>query len=184
MIIGVSQRITYIKQRPYDCLEHSYYSFLNKNIIFPIPNKINTEARKIAEMIDVLLLTGGDDSALRRTTEIKIASQMLQLKKPIIGICHGSFLLADLLGSKVDQCDDHMDTEHQIYLHDGDTRIVNSFHSQTIKTLHKSGFVLATDKEGNVEAWQDGNNIFGITWHPQRGDSTFLFNNIANILNV
>jgi gamma-glutamyl-gamma-aminobutyrate hydrolase PuuD len=184
MIIGVSQRITYLKQRPYDCLEHSYYSFLGKSIIFPIPNKINVEAKQIAEMIDVLLLTGGDDSSLRRTTEIKIATQMLQYKKPIIGICHGSFLLADLLGSKVEQCDGHMDTEHEIFTHDGKTHTVNSFHSQTITSLHKTGRVLATDKEGNIEAWQDGDNIFGITWHPQRGKSTFLFDNLVDILNV
>lgn len=183
MIVGVSQRITYIKQRPYDCIEHSYYSFLKNNIIFPIPNKTSIEATQIADMIDVLVLTGGDDSSLRRVSEIKMASEMLQRKKPIVGICHGSFLLADLLGATIEQCDGHLDSEHDIHTPTGEVYKVNSFHSQTIKTLPKTATILATDVEGNIEAWRDG-NIYGITWHPQRSESMFLFDEVKAILNV
>jgi GMP synthase-like glutamine amidotransferase len=72
-----------------------------------IRNDVVQDFDSIANNLDCLILTGGDDSALRRVTEIKIAKLMLQLS--FIGICHGAFLLTDLMGGTITDVTTHMD---------------------------------------------------------------------------
>jgi gamma-glutamyl-gamma-aminobutyrate hydrolase PuuD len=71
-----------------------------------------------------------------------------------------------------------MDTHHSVeYM--GLTYQVNSHHSQTIKRLHSTGYCLAQDKDGNCEAWVDG-DIFGVVWHPERMQNPWTPPEIAN----
>lgn len=135
---------------------------------------------EMSDNLDCLIITGGDDSAIRRTTELKIAGLMMMQFKPIIGVCHGAFLLTDVLGGTVSPCEGHMDTEHNIEYFD--QRIsVNSYHTQAISKLHSSGKVLATDEQGNCEAFID-RNLAGIVWHPERSAEPWLPSEIENIL--
>jgi anthranilate/para-aminobenzoate synthase component II len=101
-------------------------------------------------------------------------------KKPILGICHGAFLLTDILGGQVDACEGHMDTEHVVE-YDNEQILVNSFHTQTITRLHRDAVNLAHDSDGNCEAWID-KNIAGITWHPERMDDPILPTEIRSLL--
>ena len=43
---------------------------------------------KLADELDMFIITGGDDSTLRRAIETKLASKIMQRNKPVIGICH------------------------------------------------------------------------------------------------
>jgi gamma-glutamyl-gamma-aminobutyrate hydrolase PuuD len=165
-VIGLSQRILYHKGRAYDSIEHGWYSYLKGDMLFFIQNNLDQDFDKLADMIDVLILTGGDDSALRRTVETKLASKVMQRNKPVIGICHGALLLTDLMGGFVEETMCHNDVLHQVYYF-GEERTVNSHHSLAIRKLHTTGTELVVDTEGNCEAWID-KKLAGVMWHPER----------------
>jgi len=134
----------------------------------------------LAVDVDAVIITGGDDSALRRTVELKLAGQLALRKKPIVGVCHGCFLLTDVLGGTVTDIVGHHNTSHNINYF-GDVIVVNSYHSLAITELHKSGTVLATDEDGHCEAWIDGMTA-GVVWHPERMKEPWLPDEIKNLL--
>lgn len=180
MIIGLSQRILYHKGRAYDAIEHGWYSYLKGHTLFYLPNSTAQDFNHIADNLDSFIITGGDDSTLRRTIEIKLASAMMQRGKPVVGICHGAFLLTELLGGKVIEVDAHRDTKHPIFYF-GEIKEVNSYHSLGIEKLHNTGTVLCTDELGQVEAWIDG-QLAGVVWHPERMDRPWIPDEIENLL--
>ena len=180
MIIGLSQRILYHRGRAYDSTEHGWYSFLAGHTLFYLPNTLSLDFASTADHLDSFIITGGDDSTLRRTVETKLASAMMQRNKPVVGICHGAFLLTDLLGGTIEDIDAHRDTNHPVFYF-GEIKIVNSFHSQGITKLHSTGTVLCTDELGQTEAWIDG-KLAGVVWHPERMDSPWIPDEIENLL--
>ena len=103
---------------------------------------------------------------------------MMQQFKPVLGVCHGSFLMQDVLGGTLGEDTSHLDTHHTINYFSEEIN-VNSFHSNIITTPHSDAKVLATDSDGNCEAWIDG-NIAGIAWHPQRMETPWLPPEISN----
>ncbi len=182
MKIGLSQRVFYHKGRAYDAIEHGWYSYLKNHTLVYIPNIIDQDFEKIADDLDAYIITGGDDSAVRRTTELKLATLMMQQQKPILGVCHGCFLLTDVLGGSVKMIDNHMDVDHTIMYY-GQEYTVNSHHSLAIDKLHSGATLLATDHEGNPEAWID-RNLAGIVWHPERMNRPWIPSEIQNLLKV
>ena len=181
MNIGLSQRVLLHKNRAYDALEHGWYSYLKQHTLCTVRNDSEQDFKALAQSLDALIITGGDDSVLRRTTEIKLAKHMMFLNKPVLGVCHGAFMLTDLLGGSVTESTvDHSETLHPV-MYFGDTVMVNSFHALVIKQLHASGTVLCTDQDGNVESWIDG-SLAGVVWHPERMDTPWLPDEIHNLL--
>ena len=180
MIIGLSQRVLYHNGRAYDSLEHGWYHFLKDHTLYFIPNRLDQNFEQLACDLDCLIITGGDDSSIRRVTEFKIASKMMEKTKPILGVCHGAFMLTDVLGGEIIQCSGHMHTEHYIN-YNGQQIMVNSHHGQSINKLHSTGTCLATDELGACEAWID-KNMAGVVWHPERMQSPFLPNEIRDLM--
>lgn len=180
MIIGLSQRILYHKGRAYDATEHGWYSYLSHHKLVFIANNINQDFEQVANHIDCLILTGGDDSSIRRITETKLAGSMLQCSKPVIGVCHGALLLTDLLGGTVEMTKDHYDCDHPISYQNKEVT-VNSYHNLSIVSTHGSATQLAKDKAGNCEAWIDG-KLAGVMWHPERMSTPWLPDEINNLL--
>ncbi len=178
--IGLSQRILYHKGRAYDSLEHGWYSYLKEHTLFYVPNRLDQDFEQLAATLDAFIITGGDDSLLRRNVEIKLAGLMLKRNKPIIGICHGAFLLTDLLGGVIKETVNHRDNFHSVFYF-GDEHIVNSYHSLCIERPHSKATVLAVDKEGNCEAWIDG-KIAAVVWHPERMLNPWLPDEIRNLI--
>ena len=178
--IGLSQRILYHRGRAYDAIEHGWYSYLNGHTLFYLPNSTAQDFNQIADNLDSFIITGGDDIALRRTVETKLASAMMQRNKPVVGICHGAFLLTDLLGGTVVDVDAHMEQLHPV-MYFGDVKIVNSFHNIAIDKLHTTGTVLCTDELGHIESWIDG-TLAGVVWHPERMDQPWLPDEIETLL--
>ncbi len=178
MKLGLTQRIFYHKNRVYDSIEHGWYHYLKNHSLIFVPNDLNQDFHAVADNIDALIITGGDDSAVRRVTELRLSSVMMKLHKPILGICHGAFLLTDVLGGRVTPCHGHMDVEHSVEYLSG-KKLVNSYHTQTISLLHSSGQGLAWDADGNCEAWIDG-NISGVVWHPERMTDPWIPTEISN----
>jgi gamma-glutamyl-gamma-aminobutyrate hydrolase PuuD len=145
-----------------------------------IPNNINQDFPAIADQLDSFIITGGDDSTIRRTTELKLAQQMMLQKKPVIGICHGCFLLVDVLGGQVTEIDNHQDMEHRVWYF-GESQQVNSYHNLCVKQLHRGATELAVDDQGHCEAWIDG-NMAGVVWHPERMLDPWLPDEIHNLI--
>lgn len=166
MKIGLSQRVLLHKNRAYDAIEHEWYSYLKSHTLVPIANRPNQDFNNLANDLDCFIITGGDDSTIRRLTEIRLATHMIARQKPVIGICHGAFLLTETLGGEITEIDGHTNSEHQINYF-GEIIIVNSYHSLAIKTPQNSATVLAVDPHGNCEAWIDGRTA-GVVWHPER----------------
>ena len=180
MKIGLSQRVLLHKNRAYDALEHGWYSYLKAHTLFPIANSPEQDFNQLADTLDAFVITGGDDSVFRRTAELRLANAMLERRKPIIGICHGCFLLTEILGGEVGEIEGHSDTEHLVNYF-GELKIVNSYHTLHIKKPHQAAVVLANDDQGNCEAWIDG-NLAGIVWHPERMLVPWIPDEIAQLL--
>lgn len=180
MKIGLTQRVLLHKGRAYDSIEHGWYSYLQEHTLTYIPNRLDQDFEDLADRLDALIITGGDDGVLRRNVELKIATQMMYQKKPILGVCHGCFLLQDVLGGKIVDIEGHSDTEHSISYF-GEMITVNSHHTLAIKQVHKHGTVLCVDQEGNCEAWIE-RNLAGVVWHPERMETAWLPEEIKNLL--
>lgn len=180
MKIGLSQRVLLHKNRAYDALEHGWYSYLKAHTLFPIANRPKQNFEALADDLDAYIITGGDDSTERRVTEIRTALAFMKRQKPIIGICHGAFLLTDILGGKLIDIDGHSNVEHQINYF-GEIININSYHTQTIQHPHKLANTLAYDDQGNCEAWIDG-KMAGIVWHPERMANPWIPEEIEQLL--
>ena len=105
---------------------------------------------------------------------------MLQLNKPVVGVCHGAFLLTDLMNGTVNNVITHMDTSHEVWYF-GERKIVNSYHNLCIDTAPKTANVLAVDSEGRCESWIDG-KIAAVVWHPERMEVPWLPDEIEDLL--
>lgn len=182
MRITLSQRIMYHKGIAYDATEHSWYNVLAGHNLFFLPNTLNQDFDLVAENSDSFIITGGDDSDLRRTVEIKLANKMMQRNKPVVGICHGALLLAELLGGKIEEVKNHSGVDHPIFYH-REVREVNSFHSLGIVDLPEHIEVICRDYLGNIEAFVDG-PIAGIVWHPERMKEPWIPPEIALMLRI
>ena len=180
MNIGLTQRVLLHRNRAYDALEHGWYRYLQNHTLSTVANRTDQDFVALAENLDALIITGGDDSAPRRATEIKIAKQMFLANKPVIGICHGAFLLTDMFGGQVVPAADHSDCDHSVYYF-GEERIVNSYHNLAIKQLHRNATELVVDPQGHCEAWRDG-MLAGVVWHPERQTQPWLPDEIQDLL--
>lgn len=180
MKIGITQRILVHNGQAYDATQHGWYSYLKDHTLVPVPNDLAQDFELLAVQLDALIITGGDDSLLRRNVELTLATLMMKQRKPIIGVCHGSFLLQSVLGGTLVEIEDHHNIEHEI-MYFGDIVNVNSYHSLAIKQVHNNATILCVDPAGNCEAWIDG-NLAGITWHPERMSTPWLPDEIQNLL--
>jgi gamma-glutamyl-gamma-aminobutyrate hydrolase PuuD len=182
MRIGLSQRIIYNKGIAYDATEHGWYELLSGHNLFFVPNTLNQDLDVVADNSDSFIITGGDDSDLRRTVELKLAAKMLQRNKPVVGICHGAFLLAEMLGGTIEEVKNHQDVDHPIFYH-REVREVNSHHTLGITSLPDSVDIICRDYLGNIEAFTDG-SLAGIVWHPERMKEPWIPPEIALMLRI
>lgn len=182
MNIAISQRILYHKGRAYDATEHGWYSMLAGHTLSFIPNTINQDFDALANNFDSFIISGGDDSDLRRSVELKLATKMMQRNKTVVGICHGAFLLAEMLGGTIEEINDHVGVDHPIFYH-REVLEVNSYHSLGIKALPESVDIICRDYLGNIEAFVDG-NLAGIVWHPERMKEPWIPPEIAWMLKI
>jgi gamma-glutamyl-gamma-aminobutyrate hydrolase PuuD len=177
MKIALSQRTIIQNGKIYDSIERVWYDYLKDHDLTFIPNRLDQDFELIAENADVLVLTGGDNSPIRRQTERRAAIAMLKRNKRIVGVCHGAFLLTKFLGGTTGRKLGHKDGTHKV-VHNGCEYLVNSNHRNYIITLPKSAKIIATDEDGHCEAWVD-HNIAAVVWHPERMESDWIPDEIA-----
>ena len=168
----------------FDCLERSWYSFLGNHHLIPHAN-----TRTVDETIDFdcLVLSGGSDSVARNVTENLLFVHAIKRKKPILGICHGAFVVNELSGGK-NQIDwnnvpTHENSEHEVTM-DGKKVLVNSYHGQTITQLGPQMIPLAIhEPDQTIEAFKhQALPIYGIVWHPERMEVPVIPEEVAILL--
>lgn len=173
MKVGLTQRVLTHNGQVHDSLDRNWYRLLKGHELIPIPNREDLDYESLAESLDLLIVTGGDNEETRILTEVSLITEMSRLDKPILGICHGAFLLTEMLGGNTKDCEGHYDTEHLVY-GDAPTHIrVNSFHNISIDKQPPNSVYLYIDDEGKTESWIKG-NVCAIVWHPERMSNPFI----------
>jgi len=168
MRIGLTQRVLTHNREVYDSLDQNWYQLLRGHELVPVPNRDDLDYKPLAKSLDLLIITGGGNERVRITTEISLATEMIKLDKPILGICHGAFLLTDILGGKTRTGkENHHGEEHTVFDQNNSSHIVNSFHNISIDKCPPNSVQLCTDTDGDVESWIK-DKVCAIVWHPER----------------
>lgn len=176
MKIAISQRIIFHNGRAYDSLDHSWYKFLQGHQLIPIANVLPAHT----EDVDALIITGGDDHAIRNQIETHWATWMISQDRPVIGVCHGCQLLTQILGGSVTPVDDHQDCYHEVVYND-QPHLVNSYHKLRIEQPPPLATALAWDPDDWVEAWIQGRTA-AVMWHPERMVEPWMPQEIQQLL--
>jgi gamma-glutamyl-gamma-aminobutyrate hydrolase PuuD len=180
MKIGLTQRVLTHNREVHDSLDHNWYRLLKSHELVPVPNRDDLDCESLAESLDFLIITGGGNERIRITTEVSLATEMSKLGKPILGICHGAFLLTQILGGSVKEGkENHTDVDHLVYKSDS-CHTVNSYHNICIDKQPPDSVVLCTDIDGDIESWHK-DNICAIVWHPERMLIPYIPNEIMEI---
>lgn len=193
---------------------HTYVNAVEKAggvpIIFPIVSD-KKMAETYANMVDGVLFAGGNDieprhygqevthakdmSTARDEFEIALFQEMINLDKPILGICRGMQLMNVVYGGSLYQDvladlpdalnhEDSLKAEnfesiaHTIYIEKdsklakiiGDEKLeTNSLHHQSVDRLGEGLVISARSSDGVVEAIEDPNRHFvtGVQSHPE-----------------
>lgn len=182
MRIGISQREESIGRSGHihDCLCQNWYGLLRNHEIVPIPNA----AKTLDFNFDMLILSSGNSSPARLKTERAAFSYAIDNNIPVLGTCHGAFVIADIIGATIKSVEDHVGREHIVKL-DGRNVIVNSFHEKTITALPSDYEIIATDLENNIEGFKHSSlPIYGILWHPEKQEVAMLPDHIDGLLEI
>lgn len=124
----------------------------------------------------------------RDDTELLLAKAFADAGKPILGICRGEQVLNVALGGDIIQhvydlpqvTIDHKNKEvrHEVVLEGGtllrsifpgkNKLTVNSTHHQAVVKLAPTLTLAARSTDGLIEAYERGDNLLGVQWHPER----------------
>ena len=163
-----------------DALEREWYEFLAGHDIVPLPNVVDYDTTKWN--FDCLIITGGPDSLSRHLSENNLYSWAVSNKIPVIGICHGAFVINDIEGGINGRIKGHDGEDHNIVMA-GRVHSVNSFHTQYIQTLAPGFDPVAWDDDNNVEAFSHrSKHIHAVVWHPERQTVPLLTQPIKQLL--
>jgi len=188
MKIGLTQRVLTHNKQVHDSLDHNWYRLLKGHELVPIPNRDDLDYESLAESLDLLIITGGGNERIRITTEVSLATEMSELGKPILGICHGAFLLTEILGGKTRTGkENHTDVDHLVYKSDSchtvSCHTVNSYHNICIDKVPPNSVSLCIDDDGDCESWIK-DNVCAIVWHPERMTIPYIPTEIKEIIRL
>jgi|TARA_B100000780_G_C21102553_1_gene445002 gamma-glutamyl-gamma-aminobutyrate hydrolase PuuD len=160
----------------------NFFNFL-KFKIYPINiNKKKLELKNLKNA-DGLILAGGGDlfkykrnnlNKIRDRYETKLFNYFLNRNKPILTICRGSQLVADINGIKLHKIKGHVGTKHILKINKSkyiknEKLEVNSFHDYSIKDLPKNFSEIACTKDGSIEIIEHKTKkILCLMFHPER----------------
>ena len=175
-----------------------------------LPNVEEDAASTMAELLDGLLLTGGGDIdptlfgeephpklgnviPERDVFELALIQKMLEINKPILGICRGAQIVNIAVGGDMYQ-DIYAQINHELLQHvqkahrshlshfvqvkkgsllekiaQTDKFKVNSFHHQANRNVPKGFSISATASDGIIEAIESNTHKFVLClqWHPE-----------------
>ena len=153
----------------FDAYERGFSNMFKDHEITAVINRKKQNFTKIAADNDLLVISGGDDHPTRLITEIEMIKEFRLREKPILGICHGAFLLTQLWGGECVECTtNHRRTQHKVY-YDKYEQTVNSYHGSSRSSPPPDATTLVVDADGFCEAWlHQGRKTAAVVWHPER----------------
>lgn len=176
MKIAITQRELTVRGITYDCLEHGWFHFLQEHEIIPVPNVPNIDID-----VDMIVFSGGDNTDNRSNTEKMLFDYAIKNHLPILGVCHGAFLLNRIFGGSNHSILGHQNTEHPIKIGQ-EFYIVNSYHSGCILNLGDELEAFAWADEF-VEGFKHRTlPIWGLVWHPERMEHPIIPQDLKDIL--
>lgn len=176
MKVAISQRQVEINGFVHDCLEQGWYKFFLGHEIIPVPNLNN-----IGLDVDMLVLSGGETTDARYNTEVACTAWAIENNVPILGVCHGAFLLNFLYSGVNAKTLGHQNTSHKVYMEDQEY-IVNSYHQLMIHELGL-GLDAIAHCEGVVEGFRHSElPVWGLVWHPERMDVPVLPSDLKELI--
>ena len=177
MKIGITQRQILINNIPYDCLEQGWFRLFRQHEIIIIPNLVNLDLD-----IDMLVFSGGDTTEDRHLTELHCYQHALDTGIPVLGVCHGAFLLNLLYDGTNGTTQDHHNTAHLITMNNNEYT-VNSYHRMCISELGEALVPLAW-ANNSVEAFRHLTRPhWGVVWHPERMDNPVIPKDLERLIN-
>ena len=166
-------------------IDQDLSNFLNRLKVKIIPvvlknNKLDLNSVKYA---DGLILAGGGDiskkqknkvNQIRDSYEKKLFKYYYNRNKPILAICRGFQLIADIHGIKLEKINNHVRKFHSLkidrskFIKDKILK-VNSYHDYCIKDLPKNFIKVSNTKDGSIEiAEHKSKKILCLMFHPER----------------
>ena len=149
----------------------------------PIILKKNNVDFKNLKKSNGLILAGGGDlykykknkvNKIRDNYEKKLFRYYYKKNKPILAICRGFQLIADIHGIKLEKINNHVRKFHSLkidrskFIKDK-TLKVNSYHNYCIKDLPKNFIKVSNTKDGSIEiAEHKSKKILCLMFHPER----------------
>jgi N5-(cytidine 5'-diphosphoramidyl)-L-glutamine hydrolase len=177
MKIAITQRQTVINGITYDCLEQGWYRLFRKHELIIVPNLIHLDLD-----IDMLVLSGGDTTEARFQTELMCYNHADDHNIPVLGVCHGAFLINYLHGGLNKEINGHRNVMHSIEM-EGQSQMINSYHNIGIYSLGDDLESIATHEDG-IEGFKHATKpIWGLVWHPERMDDPVLPSDLKELLN-
>lgn len=182
MNIGLTQRILHYNNVAYDCLEHGWYNLLSGHTLYSIANDVEQDFASIVANLDLVIFTGGDASPHRVLCETRTLTQCYLQSVPVLGVCHGAFLINELEQGINGHVEDHHGTEHTVVL-ESQTHLVNSFHNNQIIETGPDLQAIARAEDGGIEAFKHiSKPVWGLVWHPERMKDPVLPSDLRRFL--
>jgi gamma-glutamyl-gamma-aminobutyrate hydrolase PuuD len=199
----VSSKIFFDKYKKINfTIDQDEFKFLDKlNInIKPIPLKNNKIIfNKNIMNSDALILLGGGDlfkvkkkkiNKIRDDYEKKLFRFFFKKNRPILVICRGFQLFADLHNIRLYKIKNHVRKYHRLKLNQSkfinySKLIVNSYHNFSIKKLPIDYLNIAQTNDGSIEiAEHNTKKVLCLMFHPERkmNSKELIFDSIKNFL--
>lgn len=160
----------------------NFINYLNLQFL-PIGLKKNKLMLDNIKKADGLILAGGGDlfkhhkdksNLIRDNYEKKLFNYFLKKNKPILTICRGFQLIAQLNKIKLHKINHHVKKNHLLYLKKSKyinykSLTVNSYHNYCVKELPNEYINISNTKDGSIEiAEHKYKKILCLMFHPER----------------
>ena len=183
--ILITQSVSFTKNQGFSFfLSNNWYDYAKKINVNLIPYDYNFSKKQIKRCnLNGVIFSGGNDlhkkrkkkeNLFRDYNETKLLKYLIKKKYPIIGICRGFQLIANLYNSKIIKINNHVKVNHSLIINNSNfikTKILktNSFHNYCVRKLPNRFNIISRCCDGTIEIAENvNNNLLCMMFHPER----------------